>query len=133
VEIPVELSGGEASFGGARMIEKAIAFDIPPPGAGLNTVTSAVPALSMSLAEMEAVNWLSLRNVVVRSDPFHRTTLQGKKFEPFTCREKPDPPADALEGKSEPKMAVGFPLLLAVFVSVKLAVAEDPNGVAITV
>jgi len=31
-------------------------FEVPPPGAGLNTVTWAVPPVEISLAGMEAVN-----------------------------------------------------------------------------
>ncbi len=39
------------------LIVKAWAFEMPPPGAGLNTVTVAVPAVTMSEADIAAVNW----------------------------------------------------------------------------
>src|SRR5437773_1021369 len=47
-------------------IAKASAVEVPPPGAELNTVTWAMPAAAMSAAEIEAVNWVPLRNVVLR-------------------------------------------------------------------
>ena len=53
------------------LIVKASAFEVPPPGAGFTTVTCAVPAVAMSAAVMAAVNWLLVKNVVVRLDPFH--------------------------------------------------------------
>ncbi len=40
------------------LIVKVSAFETPPPGAGLKTVTLAVPAVAMSDAVIEAVNWL---------------------------------------------------------------------------
>ncbi len=40
---------------GAVMV-KVAGFEIPPPGAGLNTVIDAVPWAAMSVEEMEAVN-----------------------------------------------------------------------------
>jgi hypothetical protein len=49
-------------------------FELPPPGAGLKTVTTAVPAVAMSLAEICAVTQLPLPLVVGRSLPFQRTT-----------------------------------------------------------
>ena len=42
------------------LIVKADAVEVPPPGAGLNTVTWAVPALAMSAAAIAAVNWVAL-------------------------------------------------------------------------
>jgi hypothetical protein len=76
-------------------IAKVRSFDVPPPGPGLFTVTLAVPAVSMSPAEMEAVNFVELLKVVVRSDPFHRTLAAETKLEPFTVRVNPGSPATA--------------------------------------
>ena len=42
------------------LIVKVRAFDVPPPGEGFTTVTEAVPAVAMSLAGTEAVNWVLL-------------------------------------------------------------------------
>jgi hypothetical protein len=39
-------------FTGVVLIAKFKAFEVPPPGAGLNTVTAAVPVAAMSLAEI---------------------------------------------------------------------------------
>ena len=38
------------------LIVKVWAFEVPPPGAGLNTVTLAVPAEAISAARIEAVS-----------------------------------------------------------------------------
>ena len=74
---------------------KLKAFDEPPPGVGLLTVMLAVPAEAMSLAGMEAVSFVALLKVVVRSDPFHRTVAPETKLEPLTVRAKPGSPASA--------------------------------------
>lgn len=42
--------------GSDSLMLKLTAFEFPPPGAGLNTVTVAVPGLEMSLAGIEAVS-----------------------------------------------------------------------------
>ena len=63
---------------------KVRAFDVPPPGAGLNTVILNVPAVFKSLARMVAVSSLSLTKVVVRFEPSNLTTDPDIKFVPFT-------------------------------------------------
>ena len=77
---------------------KLIALDVPPPGAGLKTVTDAVPVSAMSAAVIDAVICVALTYVVVRFDPFHRTTELGTNLDPSTVMVKPDPPAVALDG-----------------------------------
>jgi hypothetical protein len=42
--------------GAGLLIAKICALDVPPPGAGLTTVTEAVPAVAMSAAVMAAVS-----------------------------------------------------------------------------
>ena len=74
-------------------IVKVRAFDGPPPGAGLLTVTLAVPAVAMSLAGIVAVKLVAPFTVVVRSDPFHRTVEPETKFEPLTVRANSGLPA----------------------------------------
>jgi hypothetical protein len=50
----------EAAGGGedAVLMVKVSDPEVPPPGAGLKTVTEAVPALAISEAEMAAVSWV---------------------------------------------------------------------------
>ena len=60
-----------ASTGAGLMIAKATSFELPPPGAGLKTVTEAEPAPATSLAGMDAVNRLPLAKLVARLLPFH--------------------------------------------------------------
>ena len=55
------------------LIVKVRALDVPPPGAGLNTVTWAVPATAISDAGMAAVNRVADTYVVGRFAPFHCT------------------------------------------------------------
>ena len=74
---------------------------MPPPGGAFTTVTEAVPGVTMSRAEMEAVSFVLLANVVVRGDPFQFTTEPETKLEPFTVRVKAGPPAVALLGEIE--------------------------------
>lgn len=68
-------------------------LEVPPPGAGLNTVTEAVPAMAMSAAVIAAVNRVEETKVVVRSAPFHRITDPATKLLPLTVRTKSVPPA----------------------------------------
>ena len=87
---------------------KLRAFDVPPPGAGLLTVTLAVPAVAMSLAGIEAVKLVALFTVVVRSDPFHRTVEPETKFEPLTVRANSGLPAMAEFGLIPVMAGTGF-------------------------
>lgn len=61
-------------FAPLLLMVKGTAFEVPPPGAGLNTVTCAVPALAMSGARMEACNCVLLTNTVLRLLSFQRTS-----------------------------------------------------------
>jgi hypothetical protein len=97
------------STGIGLLIVNVRAFDVPPPGAGLNTVTLAVPAFTMSLAGITAVTCVALTYVVVRFDPFQRTTDALTKPDPFTVSVPPAPPAIVLLGESEVRTGTGFP------------------------
>src|SRR5204862_5479756 len=57
---------------------------VPPPGAGVRTVTVAVPAVRRSLARIAALSSVGLTKVVSRGDPFQRTTDAGTKLFPVT-------------------------------------------------
>ena len=83
---------------GLLLIEKVAALDVPPPGAGLKTVTLADPAVAMSAAGMLAVSRVSLTYVVARALPFQRTTEPPTKFVPLTVRVNAGPPTLALDG-----------------------------------
>jgi len=56
----------------------------------LETVIEAVPAEAMSGAEMAAVSWVALTNVVARGEPFQSTTEPFTKFVPLTVRVMPE-------------------------------------------
>src|SRR5205823_2449251 len=75
------------------------AFEVPPPGAALNTVTDAVPAIARSVAGMDAVNCDAETNIVVRSAPFHRTTDEpAENGRPLRGDVNSAPPAGADAG-----------------------------------
>jgi hypothetical protein len=106
---------------GGDAIVKLKAFDTPPPGLGLLTVTLAAPAEAISLARIEAVSFVTLLKVVARSDPFHLTVAPDTKFEPLTVRVKAGSPATAELGLSPVMAGTGF---LTVRVNFLLAVWE---------
>ena len=99
---------------------------MPPPGGPFTTVTEAVPAVAMSAAEMEAVSFVLLENVVLRGDPFQSTTEPETKFDPCTVSVKAGPPAVALLGEIE--LIAGTGLLM---VNV-IAFDVPPPGAAFT-
>jgi hypothetical protein len=87
---------------------------------GLLTVMLAAPAETMSLAGMEAVSFVALLKVVVRSDPFHRTVAPETKLDPLTVRVKPGSPASAelglipeIDGTGLLTVSVSFLVVLA--------------------
>ena len=81
---------------------------MPPPGAGLTTVTLAVPADAMSAAVIDAVNCVLLTNVVVRLEPFHCTVEVLSKLVPFTVSVNDAPPASAEAGLKLEMDGTGF-------------------------
>jgi hypothetical protein len=93
---------------GVALTVNVCAFEVPPPGVGLNTVTVAVPVAAMSLAGIAAVNWVEETKVVARADPFHRTTEPLMKFVPLTVRVKAAPPAATELGVSDVVAGEGF-------------------------
>src|SRR2546427_7669101 len=92
------LGASEPSVGAGLLIVKARAAEVPPPGAGVSTVTWAVPAVAISPAAMAAWSWVLLTKVVVRAVPFHCTRDDATKLLPLTVSVKPTPPAWALPG-----------------------------------
>src|SRR5256885_2330699 len=84
-------------------------FEAPPPGAGLNTVTDAVPAVARSVAGMDDVSCDAETNIVVRLAPFQRTTDEpATKFVPFTVNVNAVPPTVADVGLRLVVVGTGF-------------------------
>ena len=100
----------------AWMVKVAV-LDVPPPGAGLKTVTFAVPAVATSLAGIVAVSTVLETKVVVRGLPFQRTTELVTKFVPVMMRVNPPLPATVVDGLIVVIVGDGF-------VMVKVAVLD---------
>jgi hypothetical protein len=83
-------------------------FEVPPPGAGLKTVTCAVPTTAMSDAEITAISLVDEANVVTRSAPFQRTTEVPMKLLPVTVRVNAGLPATISPGDSPEIEGTGF-------------------------
>lgn len=113
----------------AGEIVNVAAFDVPPPGAGLETVTLAVPGLAISAAAMAAVNCVPLTKVVVRFEPFHCTVEVATKLLPLTVSTKAAPNAVALFGLRVETAGTG--LLIVVIVKV-CALDVPPPGDGLT-
>jgi hypothetical protein len=60
-----------------------------------------VSGVAICAAEIAAVSWLLLTNVVVRGEPSQTTTALLLKLPPFTVSENPSPPAAVLLGEIE--------------------------------
>jgi hypothetical protein len=109
-ELATALEGEiELIVGTGLLMVNDTAFDVPL-GAGLVTVTVAVPAVAISAAAMAAVSCVALTKVVVLAAPLNLTTDVDTKPVPFTVRVKAAPPAVALVGERE--VAVGAGLLM---------------------
>ena len=78
---------------------KLIALEVPPPGAGLVTVTAGVPVEAMLAAGMAAVNCVELTKVVAGADPPKLTIEAATKFVPLIVSVKAAPPATVLFGE----------------------------------
>lgn len=66
---------------------------MPPPGAGVVTVTSTLPADATSAAGIAAEILVALTNVVASALPLKFTTDFATKFVPFTVSVNAAPPA----------------------------------------
>jgi hypothetical protein len=72
-------------LGAGSIVNVACGRAVPPPGCGVVTVTSAVPAFWMRLAGICAVNSVVLTNNVLSAPLFQVTAEDGVKFPPKTC------------------------------------------------
>ena len=91
----------------AALMSKVVLGDLPPPGAGFVTVSSAVPVASMSVAAKAAVMVL-LTTVVVRALPFQFTAVFALKFVPLAVSVIAGPPAVAVVGEVKLSLGTGF-------------------------
>jgi hypothetical protein len=98
------------------------AFETPPPGAGLETVTLTVFAAEMSAAETDACSSVPETKVVARSEPFHRTFEPEIKLLPSTVSVKEGPPEIAQEGLRPMTEGWGF------LTSKETALERPPSG-----
>jgi hypothetical protein len=98
----------DVSVGAGLSIVNVCALDAPPPGAGLKTVTSALPGVAMSLAVICAVSCVLLPNVVALLLPFQRTTEEALKFVPVTVTVNAAPPAAVCVGEIEASVGAGL-------------------------
>ncbi len=83
---------------GLLTVKVSAGVDVPPPGAGLDTVTVSAPAVAMSAALIAAVICVALTNVVTFALPLKFTTEVFTKFVPFTVSVNAAPPAVAVVG-----------------------------------
>ena len=105
------------------MMPKPIVLDVPPPGAGVMTLTCAVPATDTSAAAMMAVSCEALPNAVVRELPFQSTVELLVNPLPLTTSVRGPVPAVAEAGASP--LTTGAGLFTANVIAV-----EAPLGVA---
>src|SRR5438874_1040926 len=101
--LPADVLVGDSveSVGEGLLTLNVCAAEVPPPGAGVTTVTDAVAAVARSEAGMAAVSCVALTKVVVRAAPFQRTPEALTKLLPFTVSVNAAPPTLALEGESD--------------------------------
>src|SRR5207249_2910883 len=95
-------------LGFGAVIVNVCGLEVPPPGAAVNTVTEAVPAVAMSAVVICALSCVLLPNVVARWLPFHCTMDELMKFVPVSASVKAAPPATALLGESEVSVGPGL-------------------------
>ena len=90
----------EVMLGLRLSMVKVVAFDVPPPGVWVTTVTGTVPAAARSAAETDAVSLALLTKVVASGAPFQfMADAVFTKFEPFTVSVKVALPTVLLTGE----------------------------------
>src|SRR4029077_15565890 len=96
-----------ASVGEPPMVN-GNAVDVPPPGAGEEIGTCAVPLTARSVAGIAACSCVLLTKVVGRSAPFQRTTDAATKPLPVAASVNAATPVGALLGLSTLKTGVAL-------------------------
>ena len=87
-----------ATDGDGSLTSNLMTFEVPPPGAGLTTVTDAVLVLETSEARILAFSSELLTKAVDRVPPFHFTTAPRTNPVPFTASVKALLPGFTLSG-----------------------------------
>ena len=106
----------EVKIGAGLLIDKELEFEVPPPGAGLKTLSAAVPAFAISAGVTRIDNCDAETKVVTRSAPLNLTMELLIKLLPLMASVNVAPPAMADAGLSEAIAGVG--LLMVKFVAV---------------
>ena len=101
-------AGLSDAAGPAALIVKFTALEAPPPGAGLFTVTGAMPALAISAAGIAAVTFVALTYVVVSALLLKLTVEPLTNPVPVTVSENAAPPAVALDGLRDVIVGAGL-------------------------
>ena len=86
---------------GVAKILNAMAFEVPPPSAGVTPVICAVPEAAISAAEIAAAPPVVPTNKVVRLLPFHCSPVHGVQLVPLIPSRKAGFPAAVFDGVSE--------------------------------
>jgi hypothetical protein len=121
-----ELGFSRVITGGGTLIENVKEPEVPPPGAGFETVTIAVPTEAMSATVISACRLVLETKVVARAVPFHWTAEDETKPVPVTVNVNAALPANAELGFRD--MAVGIGLLMVNVVPPEV----PPPGAALT-
>ena len=103
-----ELGFMDAAVGEGLPMVKVSVFEVPPPGAGVETVTEAVPLAAMSALAICACSWVLDTKVVGRAVPFHFTVESEVKFVPLTVIVKLALPTDAELGLNDATVGTGL-------------------------
>jgi hypothetical protein len=103
-----ELGFMDAAVGEGLPMAKVSALEVPPPGAGVETVTEAVPPAAMSALVIWAFSWVLDTKVVGRALPFHCTVESEIKFAPLTVSVKLALPTDAELGLIDAAVGIGL-------------------------
>lgn len=103
----METSVGTGLFPTALIVNVKV-FVVPPPGAGVTTVTGTVPAVVTNAALTVAVNCNPLTKEVVSDVPFHLMTEEAMKFVPFTVSVNAAAPEVTLAGEREVAVGTGL-------------------------
>jgi transcription initiation factor TFIIIB Brf1 subunit/transcription initiation factor TFIIB len=109
---PAKLGFSDVAVGDGLLSVNVSGLEVPPPGAGVETVTVPVPAVATSAAVMAACKLVVETKVVVRGLPFHWTFEEEMKLLPVTVSVNAAPPAAAELGFSEPFASDGTGLFV---------------------